>query len=300
MAVPDFPSLQRCFACGQDRMVNVGQFSYLTEQAGFVPDEWLWWYLRPASLVRCRRCHSQGPRSRPGAELLADWYKRQSYAAADLVSEGHRLAAARVKALRPATLVDVGCGPGTFFDLLGTDVNAFGIEPSLASADFGRRRGRRIFEPGEDGWSAELPERVDVITLFDVLEHLPDPRTFLAALLRRLKPGGRLMIFTGNAESRWACRWNVRWWYHGYAGHLSCFSATGLRHLLKELNVQQERLDELPYMLPQRPFRAAVRSLPLRVACRIGALRLLDSVRVPQASSPLGSDHMLMTGRLGS
>lgn len=108
------------------------------------------------------------------------------------------------------------------------------------------------------------------------------------------------MMFTGNAGSAWARRWNLRWWYHGWAGHLSCFSAAGLEHLLKALKVQPEAIDELPYMLDQRPLRAAVRTLPVRVASRVGALRLLDTLSIPQASSPLGRDHMLVTARLGS
>ena len=111
------------------------------------------------------------------------------------------------------------------------------------------------------------------------------------------------MIFTGNAGSRWARRWNTRWWYHGWAGHLSCFSAGGLVSLLGDLNMRVESIDELAYMLA--PFSRAtlghfVRTALPRIASRLHALQFLDAARPPLAASPLGLDHMLVVARLPS
>jgi SAM-dependent methyltransferase len=295
--VADFDWLQRCFACGDGDLQPAGTFHYLADQAGFVPAEWLGWCRDAAMLVRCARCGSQGPYRRPSEALLAAWYAQQDYAAADVISEGHRRAAHRLRGIGKVTLVDVGCGGGTFLDLLSPDIAAFGLEPSLKSAAFGRERGRRIFAPDSDGWSPELPATVDVITLFDVIEHLRAPGSFLDRLLHRLRPGGRLLVFTGDAGSPWSLRWGIRWWYHGWAGHLSCFSASGLSALLDSLRLSCESLDCTVYMHEPPSLRRAMRVAPLHLLNSAGALRFLDTVRPPLASSPLGVDHMLMVAR---
>jgi SAM-dependent methyltransferase len=292
-----FDRLESCFACRADRLVTVGDFRYLKDQAGFVPDEWLGWCRQPATLVRCSACGSQGPLRRPSPGLLAQWYRRQSYAAADLLSEGHRRAAALLGPLGPGTLVDVGCGAGTFLDLLSPQITSYGLEPSEESVRYGRDRGRHILIPDSSGWSPDLPDTVDVITLFDVIEHLPFPKAFLTNLFRRLRPGGRLAIFTGNAGSAWAREWNLRWWYHGWAGHLSCFTGEGLRMLLTESTFELESFNALPYMEIGQSWRTLLRSELLRVASRVGVLDVVDAARPPTAWVPLGLDHMLVIAR---
>jgi SAM-dependent methyltransferase len=294
----DFDQLERCFACGADDLRPAGMFHYLTFQADFVPDEFLGWCRAAATLVRCGRCGSQGPRRRPSESLLATWYAQQGYAAHEVISEGHRRAAHRLRGIGKVTLVDVGCGAGTFLDLLPPDVQGFGLEPSRKSAAVGRERGRRIVAPDGDGWSPELPATVDVITLFDVIEHLRSPGPFLARLLGRLRPGGRLLVFTGDAGSPWSLRWGIRWWYHGWAGHLSCFSASGLSALLESLRLATESIDCTVYAHETPSLRRAVRVAPLHLLNSAGALRLLDKLRPPVASCPLGVDHMLMVARV--
>jgi SAM-dependent methyltransferase len=301
MAPARFDRLVDCFACGGARMMPAGPFRYLEFQSGFVPDEWLGWLRRPAMLLRCPDCGSQGPALRPAADLLAEWYQR--HGAPDLVSEGHLRAADRMRGLAPPTLVDVGCGRGAFLDLLAPTIAAFGLEPSVVSGRDGQERGRRILSPDPSGWSATLPDQVDVITLFDVIEHLPEPRAFLTQLAGRLLPGGRLVIFTGDAGSPYAQRWDRRWWYHGWAGHLSCFSARGLASLLRQIGLEVEWLDPLVYQreaMSLRSLRNLMRGAPLRHAHRLGGLGLVDQVLPPRASCPLGVDHMLVTARLRS
>lgn len=280
-------------------MFQAGPFRYLPEQAGFVPDDWLWWCRRKATLIRCSSCGSQGPDLRPNAELLDSWYARQDYAAAEVTSEGHRRAQTRVAAMNVGTLVDVGCGAGTFLDLV-SNATRFGLEPSIESARFGRARGRQIVQPDATGWSSELPAQVDVLSLFDVVEHLLHPQAFLRNLLAHLRPGGRLVIFTGNAGSNWAGRWNTRWWYHGWAGHLSCFSAAGLSSLLGDLNMTVESIDELPYMIVPPSLRSLVRGAFPRIASRLHVLQFIDAACPPVASCPLGLDHMLVVAQLRS
>ena len=291
----DFDSLQRCFACGGDDLRSAGAFHYLNEASG--PQALVAWSRDAATLVRCARCGSQGPNRRPSDALLAAWHAQHGGDVTERLTEGHRRAVQRLRGIGAVTLVDVGCGAGTFLDLLPADITRFGLEPSVSSAAFGRARGRRIVAPDADGWSTELPDTVDVITLFDVLADLREPGPFLTRLLARLRPGGRLLLFTGDAGSPWSLRWGIRWWYHGWANHLSCFSADGLSALVSDLGLSCESLDCTVYMHEPPSLRRALRVAPMHLLNSAGALRALDGVRPPVAMSPLGVDQVLMVAR---
>jgi 2-polyprenyl-3-methyl-5-hydroxy-6-metoxy-1,4-benzoquinol methylase len=72
----------------------------------------------------------------------------------------------------------------------------------------------------------------DALTLFEVIEHLREPLALLRECHRVLRPGGVLMIGTGNRASWTACTLRNRWQYldighHG--GHISFFSPASLR-----------------------------------------------------------------------
>lgn len=89
---------------------------------------------------------------------------------------------------RGAVLLDVGCGNGAFVDeAAAAGIDAWGQDLAEQSA------GPRIYA----GELAELhfpAARFDVVTLHDVLEHVPAPRAFLREIARILRPGGRLFV----------------------------------------------------------------------------------------------------------
>lgn len=99
-------------------------------------------------------------------------------------------------------LLDVGCSYGAFLELArerGWRVS--GVELSRKAADYSEReRGLDVFRGILE--EAALPgERFDVVTLWDVVEHLDDPVRTLAEVHRVLAPGGTLVLFTINQRS---------------------------------------------------------------------------------------------------
>ena len=103
--------------------------------------------------------------------------------------------------LDPAStsLLDLGCGAGWFLSYLKErGVTARGLEVNPMAVRFCEGRGLNV----SAGALAEEPdERYDVITMFDVLEHLDDPIQVLTTTRRKLKPGGFVVGYTPNIHS---------------------------------------------------------------------------------------------------
>ena len=93
-------------------------------------------------------------------------------------------------------ILDVGCGTGRNLELLAQFGDAVGVEPEGPGLDQCRSRGL-----GPDvvkaGFADAIPypdESFDLVTAFDVLEHLDDDRAGLAEIRRVLRPAGHLLL----------------------------------------------------------------------------------------------------------
>ncbi|MDB5454230.1 MAG: hypothetical protein JWO33_2808 [Caulobacteraceae bacterium] len=99
-------------------------------------------------------------------------------------------------------LLDIGCSEGGFGALVKErlpDCEVWGVEPSAAAAKAANRLDRVIARPIEG--LAELPtHHFDVVTMNDVLEHLPYSEPALEIVKRVLKPGGRLVLSLPNVR----------------------------------------------------------------------------------------------------
>ncbi len=83
-----------------------------------------------------------------------------------------------------------------------------------------------------DFLAVDLPGRFDVVTMFDVLEHLPDPAAALRRAHQLLAPGGLLIVETGDLAAPWARLLGRRWYFLDPPQHLAYFTATGLLALM--------------------------------------------------------------------
>lgn len=114
---------------------------------------------------------------------------------------------------RRATVLDVGCFDGGFLASLPESVRKFGLEVSPAPAKLAQGVGVTILGGMIDDLDTNL--RFDAITLFDVVEHLPDPLSQLRRLRQALKPDGQLLLSTGNTDALpWRLMRNDYWYYY--------------------------------------------------------------------------------------
>jgi len=137
-----------------------------------------------------------------------------------------------IKSLVPrgAAILDIGTGSGELLYVgRRNGLEMQGIEVDQAYAQFGRRSyGAKIIN--ESLRSAELPEQYfDLVTIFHVLEHLPDPQAALAKVYSVLKPGGYVLIEVPNVESL-DTRFRQKW-HPGHLYHFNCRTLPALANV---------------------------------------------------------------------
>ncbi len=85
-----------------------------------------------------------------------------------------------------------------------------------------------------DFLAADLPDGFDVITMFDVIEHMRDPLACLRRAAELLVPGGLLVIETGDLASPWARLLGRHWYFLDPPQHLFYFTAAGLERAVTQ------------------------------------------------------------------
>lgn len=137
--------------------------------------------------------------------------------------------------VRGGRLLDVGCATGEFLAAMARTGRweVYGLEPSPHASDIARKRyGLSIYEGTLE--ETRLPESYfDVVTMWDVLEHLPDPLMDLVRLRRALRPGGLLVVRVPNVESLDAKIFGGTWAGWDAPRHLFLFSRGTLDRLFR-------------------------------------------------------------------
>jgi len=195
----------------------------------------------PIQLVECSQCSLVYTTPRLDSEGLKALYQEQYWQSAcardygyldylkdkDLYFRSFRKRLQNVLVHRTSgRLLDVGCAAGFFlhtareagFDYHGIDVAAPMVK--YAREELGLQN---ITEGTLE--SAGFPDAYfDIVTLWDVVEHLPDPISVLRESHRVLKPDGILVLETQNVQSRIARLMGRRWHHFKMLEHLYHFN----------------------------------------------------------------------------
>jgi SAM-dependent methyltransferase len=142
------------------------------------------------------------------------------------------------------TMLDLGCSSGGFLGFFrGDPWMLYGIE---MSADCARRAEERTGADVFVGDILDAPFRsqsFDVITCFDVLEHLYEPRRVLEKVGEWLKPGGIFYVQVPNIDSAEARVFGTYWHGLELPRHLFHYSPTSLRKLAKATGFREVSLE---------------------------------------------------------
>ncbi len=249
---PDYLQARACPVCGEAQRPPT-PYLQLPDFQFFGDDEHR---SKRADLnqVQCRRCLAlyMNPCYTPRgfAVLFAD--AGQSYGATELRPQEQAawLHQQGLLGTEPATLLDVGCGAGRFLAALPDHVRGIGVDIDQASIDHARQVAgapNRNFAVA-DFEQFTVTEPVHVITMFHVLEHLPNPIRVLQSLRALALPATRLLLEVPILEKAKTNDIN------GYLtpSHLTHFS----RHSLRQVVIQAGwRLEHEEVMAHYNGFR---------------------------------------------
>jgi len=198
-------------------------------------------YGRHHTIVQCQQCGLVYTDPRPNGHDIVETYQAvedplylEERAGRVLTFEHHLKPLERLTGppdRRP--LLDVGCYTGVFVEIAARHGwDAWGVEPSRWAVERARAQGLHVVQGTLE--TAELPEETfDVVTMWDVIEHLPDPRGALEQVYRLLKPGGWVVVHTIDIESLFARLMGAHWpWLMEM--HIYYFSRHTLRKMLEQ------------------------------------------------------------------
>lgn len=221
-------------------------------------------YGRHHAIVQCRRCGLiySSPRDDDAAiensyqQVVDELYLAERQGRVLTFRRNVRPLLALMSDVPRPRLLDVGCYAGIFLEIVAAHGwEAQGIEPSEWAAEQARRRGLDVITGTLS--TAGLPARsFDVVTLWDVIEHLTDPKAELQRVNQVLQPGGLVCIHTIDVGGL-VPRLMGRHWPWLMEMHLYYFSRRTLADLLERTGFQvirqfaQGRYALLDYLLAQ-------------------------------------------------
>jgi 2-polyprenyl-3-methyl-5-hydroxy-6-metoxy-1,4-benzoquinol methylase len=242
-----------------------------------------------ANYYICRKCQTIFQHPLPPSASMAAWADSEyvsgayhDYVAARPMKKQHfedRLAQIGDQ-IGSGRLLDVGCSCGYFIEVAaarGFDVQGVEFSRSAIAAASSEVRSR-IFQ----GVLEDLPHigTFDVVTAFDLIEHLQDPREFLRRSARLLKPGGTLVLSTPDTGHVLRRIMRSRWPMLQPMQHLHLFSRKSLVAALQSegfVNIRAEiayKTLSADYLLRQ------IRTLNPVLSCVLGAVRVVTPASV--------------------
>jgi SAM-dependent methyltransferase len=234
--MPEGAALQVCPAC-----------AHLTEQQFLYSSN-------GCNILRCRACglgHAETQAFNPEAYYSAGYFSGQQpdgyadYLAAEPVlrAEFARTVAFIRQWCKSGRLLEIGCAYGFFLDEARKYFDVSGIELAADAATYCQRSGLRVLQGVADEASLHRDEKLDVIVMLDVIEHLPDPRGTLALLRRHLAPGGIIVITTGDFGSVAARLCGRHWRLMTPPQHLWFFGRESIIRLAGSVGLSVECID---------------------------------------------------------
>ena len=243
-------------------------------------------------ILRCKDCRTCFRSFRPEPRQLADLYRSADDAVYEAELPNRWRTAQRHRRIvegrqhRPGTIVDVGCASGIFLRLMADrGWTVYGVEP--AASQYARAKSllpangciqQAVLE------EAILPCDVDVVTLWDVLEHVSDPAEFFGKCSSRLHRGGILALNVPRIDSLAARVLGSRWPLL-LAEHLNYFTVKGLRILGKRAGLTLISTGRRPvtFSIDYICYRLSQHGLPGMTATR----KALSRMRIQNWSAPI-------------
>lgn len=202
-------------------------------------------------LVKCQQCGLIYVSMRPDSDELYALYGETYFhnnesgvvGYTDYIADETNIRKTAIRRLRhveqyiqPGKLLDVGCAMGFFIDeaskrgwqVQGLDVSSFAVEYAKSNFGLDARHGSLT--------ELDFPAgNYDMISLWDVIEHVPDPTAYIRRAAELLRSGGVLVLATPDVDSLPARLAGKRWvGYKLSEEHIYYFSVETLTRMLND------------------------------------------------------------------
>lgn len=187
-------------------------------------------------MVKCANCNFVFASSIPTMEELVahyDQYTRDDYLSPITIKRYHEILDGLEKYRKTNKLIDVGCGIGYFLEIAkerGWEV--YGTEYTDEAIEICRKKGITMHQ-GKLDLANYTEMDFDVVTSFEVIEHINNPIEEVTNFNKLLRKGGALYITTPNFNSISRFMSKEKWTVIVYPEHLSYYTCNTLKKLLE-------------------------------------------------------------------
>ena len=142
------------------------------------------------------------------------------------------------------TILDIGCGTGDFLNICKLNGwETTGVEPNIHAHKLASKKlnidpdDNSLFESVESLLN-HSNSKFDVITMWHVLEHVPNLKEYISFLKKLLKPNGKILIAVPNYKSYDAAYYGKFWAAFDVPRHLWHFSQRSIQQLFLEFDME--------------------------------------------------------------
>lgn len=203
-------------------------------------------------IVNCSSCEFKFTNPIPDLNELGSYYKSDEYISHSNTKKGFINSCYQTirkytlikklrlisKFYRTGNLLDIGCGTGEFLETCKrAKWNVLGIEPDESARRMAIDNFSLDVRPEQDLKNLK-DESFDIITMWHVLEHVPDLKGRIKELRRLLKPKGLIIIAVPNCSSLDAKLYQQYWAAYDVPRHLYHFTPNDVERLMGQFDLK--------------------------------------------------------------
>jgi SAM-dependent methyltransferase len=156
---------------------------------------------------------------------------------------------------KSGTLLDLGCAMGFLiqeadkwkFESFGVDISSYAVE--IAQKLVGKNKVTLGKVEELDKLALQFDKtnlgKFDIITMFDLIEHLENPRIVLQKITKVLKDNGLIVIQTGDAGSMWTKFMGKNWHFFAPPQHFFFYSKNNIKELLSQSGFEVVKIQKM-------------------------------------------------------
>jgi len=200
---------------------------------------------KTSHLVKCKRCNFVFANRIPIKKELDDnysKYSRDDYLSPVTIKRYNQILDQLEPYRKQNKILDIGCGIGYFLEVAkkrGWEV--YGTEYTDEAINICKDKGIHVHQ-GSPNLKNYTQHQFDVLTAFEVFEHLTDPKAELGKINFLLRPEGALYCTVPNFNSVSKNILKDQWNIISYPEHLSYFTPRSLKGLLKAYNLKPKNV----------------------------------------------------------